>query len=157
MKGWSQTMQKSNIQKYQSSCIWICFYFMAIAVKIIVPIEVMHHGPVTIYVTLLVVHTLGMKGTFSPPPTSKETASCIHHVMHHGMCATHVSWFISGSLTRDGRENVPGIPGACTARDLTYLARDTLSGVAILLFMRSRVTSSLDCIDDEKLKRRIRP
>ena len=34
--------------------------------------------------------------------------------MHHGTCVTHVSWCMSGSLTRDGGENVPGIPGACT-------------------------------------------
>ena len=33
--------------------------------------------------------------------------------MHHGTCVTHVSWCMSGSLTRGDRENVPGIPGAC--------------------------------------------
>ena len=33
--------------------------------------------------------------------------------MHHGTCETHVPWCISGSLTRDDGENVPGIPGAC--------------------------------------------
>ena len=33
--------------------------------------------------------------------------------MHHGTCVTHVPWCMSGSLTRGGRENVPGIPGAC--------------------------------------------
>ena len=30
---------------------------------------------------------------------------------------------LSGSLTSGGGENVPGIPGACTARNFTYLAR----------------------------------
>ena len=30
--------------------------------------------PLTRYVTLWVTHALGMSGTFSPPPTSKETA-----------------------------------------------------------------------------------
>ena len=34
--------------------------------------------------------------------------------MHHGTCVTHVPWFMSGSLTSGGGENVPGIPGACT-------------------------------------------
>ena len=34
-------------------------------------------------------------------------------VMHHGTCVTHVPWCMSGSLTRCGRENVPGILGAC--------------------------------------------
>ena len=33
--------------------------------------------------------------------------------MHHGTCATHVPWCMSGSLSCGGGENVPGIPGAC--------------------------------------------
>ena len=33
--------------------------------------------------------------------------------MHHGTCATHVPWCMSGSLTCGGGENVPCIPGAC--------------------------------------------
>ena len=33
--------------------------------------------------------------------------------MHCGTCAMHVPWCMSGSLTRGGGENVPGIPGAC--------------------------------------------
>ena len=41
--------------------------------------------------------------------------------MHHATCVTHVPWCMSGSLTRDGREIVPGIPGACTTRNTTYL------------------------------------
>ena len=32
-------------------------------------------------------------------------------------------WCMSESLTRGGGENVPGIPGACATRNLTYLAR----------------------------------
>ena len=39
--------------------------------------------------------------------------------MHHGTCVRHVPWCMSGSLTRGGGENVPGIPGACTTRNLT--------------------------------------
>ena len=39
--------------------------------------------------------------------------------MRHGRCVTHVPCCISGSLTRDDAENVPGIPGACTTRDFT--------------------------------------
>ena len=42
---------------------------------------------------------------------------------HHGTCVTHVPWFMSGSLTHGGGENVPGIPGACATRNFTYLAR----------------------------------
>ena len=30
--------------------------------------------------------------------------------LHHGTCVTHVPWCMSGSLTRGGGENVPGIP-----------------------------------------------
>ena len=44
--------------------------------------------------------------------------------MHHGTCVTHVAWCMSGSLTRSGGENVPGIPGACTTRNFAYLVRD---------------------------------
>ena len=43
--------------------------------------------------------------------------------IHHGTCITHVPWCMPGSLTRGGRENVPGIPGACATRNFTYLAR----------------------------------
>ena len=38
------------------------------------------------------------------------------------MCVTHVTWCMSGSLSRDDGENVPGIPGACATRNFTYLA-----------------------------------
>ena len=38
--------------------------------------------------------------------------------IHHGTCVTHVPWCMSGSLTRGGGENVPGIPVI-----FTYLAR----------------------------------
>ena len=44
--------------------------------------------------------------------------------MHHGTCVTHVPWCMSGSLNPGGRENVPGIPGACTTRNFMYLVRD---------------------------------
>ena len=44
--------------------------------------------------------------------------------MLNGTCVTHVPWCMSGLLTRGGEENVPGIPGPCTTRNFTYLARD---------------------------------
>ena len=77
-----------------------------------------------------------MSGTFSPPRTSKETyrqrsrrASLwvSDPDMHHG---THVPWCMSGSLTHSGGENVPGIPGACAARNFTYLARGPWDGIS---------------------------
>ena len=43
--------------------------------------------------------------------------------MHHGTCVTHVSWCMSGSLTRGVGENVPCIPCACATRNFTYLVR----------------------------------
>ena len=48
--------------------------------------------------------------------------------MHQGTCVTHVPWCMSGSLTRDDGENVPGILGACTTCDITYLARGRCQG-----------------------------
>ena len=55
---------------------------------------------------------------FPPPPTSKETTSWRYrHASLHVRDVRdvrHVSWWMSGSFTRGGGENVPGIPGACT-------------------------------------------
>ena len=43
--------------------------------------------------------------------------------MHHGTFVTHMPWCMSGSLTRGGGKNVPGIPDACTAHNFAYLVR----------------------------------
>ena len=43
--------------------------------------------------------------------------------MHQGMCITLVPWCMSGSPTRDSRENVPGIHGTCATRNFAYLVR----------------------------------
>ena len=51
--------------------------------------------------------------------------------IHHGTCVTHVPWCMSGSLTRGGGENVPGIPGACATQNFTYLARGPCSRVRV--------------------------
>ena len=40
--------------------------------------------------------------------------------MQHGTCVTRVPWCMSGSLTRGGGENVPGIRSACATLNLTY-------------------------------------
>ena len=81
------------------------------------------HGTLTRYVKLRVAHALGMPGTFSPPPTSKETASsqsrhASRHV-RHAPVVMHIG--IANPLWRG--QNVPGIPGACATRNFTYLAR----------------------------------
>ena len=63
-------------------------------------------------------HVPGMLGTFSPPAPSKETAS-----QRSRDASCHMPWCMSGSLTHCGGENVPGIPGACTTSNFTYLTR----------------------------------
>ena len=63
------------------------------------------HGPLARYVKLRVVHPLGLSGTFSLSPTSKETT--IYRSRH---ASQHV-------------RDVPGIPGACGTHNFTYLAR----------------------------------
>ena len=60
-----------------------------------------------------------------PSPTSKKTTS--DPGMHHGTCVTHVPWFMAGSLTRGGGENVTGIPGAYATHNFTYLVRGPCS------------------------------
>ena len=47
--------------------------------------------------------------------------------MHQGTCVTHVPWCMSGSQTRGGGENDPGIPGVCATRNFVYLVRDLYS------------------------------
>ena len=42
--------------------------------------------------------------------------------MHHGTHVTHVPRCMSGSLTRGGGGNVPGIPGVCATLNFTYLS-----------------------------------
>ena len=75
-----------------------------------------------LYVKLQVARAPGMTRTFSPPlPVSVPD-------MYHGTCVTHVPWCMPGSLTSGflwswWRENVPGIPGVCITRRLTYLVR----------------------------------
>ena len=82
----------------------------------------LRHEPLTRYVKLRVVHAPGMSGTFSPPPRVSDSD------MHHGTWVTHVPWCMPGSPTSGfllsrWRENVPGISGACTTHNFTYLVR----------------------------------
>ena len=44
--------------------------------------------------------------------------------MNHDTCVTYVLWLMSGSLTRFGGWNIPGIPGACATRNCKYVVRD---------------------------------
>ena len=65
------------------------------------------------YVKLRVGHAPVKPGTFSRHRLQRKLVS--------------VPWFRSGSLTRDGMENVPGIRGACATRKCTYLAHSVNS------------------------------
>ena len=80
------------------------------------------HGPLTRYVKLWVAHASGMPGTFSRHRCQWKPLVNNPDV-HHGTCVTHVPGCMLGSLTHGGRENVPGIPGACTTRISTNLVR----------------------------------
>ena len=77
------------------------------------PVYIITHGPLARYVKLQVVRAPGMPGTFSPAADFQRKPLVSDPGMHHGTCVTHVPWCMSGSLTRSGGENVPGIPGAC--------------------------------------------
>ena len=72
--------------------------------------------------------------------------------MHHGTCATHVmhmTWCMSGSLTRCGGEHVPG---ASATRNFRYLARDPYHRRHFESISRhiatSDVSTILDCTFD---------
>ena len=55
----------------------------------------------------------GNAGNVSPRRQFQRKPLVSDSGMHHGTCVTHVPWCMSGSLTCDDGENVPGIPGAC--------------------------------------------
>ena len=72
----------------------------------------------------------GNAGNVSPPPQVSDPD------MHHGMCVTHVPWYMPGSLTSGSLwsvagKNIPGISGACATRNCTYLVRGPLRCVLI--------------------------
>ena len=89
------------------------------------PVPTSSYEPLTRYVKLQVAHPPGMPGTFSPPRLQRKPLVS-DPGMHHGTCVTHVSWCMSGSLTRGGGKNVPGIPDICAIHNFTYLARGPL-------------------------------
>ena len=60
----------------------------------------------------------GMPGTFSPPPTTNETAS---QQSWHARAVMHV-----GITDSRWRGNVPGIPGPCATHHFTYPTRGPL-------------------------------
>ena len=88
-----------------------------------------HHGPLTLgYVKLRVVHAPGMpRHRLQRKPPVSDLG------MHHGTCVTHVPWCMSGSLTRDGGENVPSIPGTWMRNPQFYVSGKRPIETAMLL------------------------
>ena len=87
-------------------------------------------GPLTRYAKLRFAHAPGMPGTFSPPLTSKETASlrsrhASRHV-RHARAVMHV-----GITNPWWRGNVHGIPVACATHNFAYLVRGPWSSKCI--------------------------
>ena len=86
------------------------------------------------YGKLRVAHTLEMAGLFYPPPRFSDPD------MHQGTCVMHVPWCMpgllnSGFLRNRWRENVLGIPGACTTRNFMYLVRGLWIAVMEISFL----------------------
>ena len=62
--------------------------------------------------------------------------------MHHGACVTHVPWCMSGSLTRSGGEDVPGIPGAwwpCYKEVRLHVSKMSLLRILFLVISAERL------------------
>ena len=80
------------------------------------------HGPLTRYVKLGLWMRRECRECFPRHRLQREPL-VNDPGMNHDTCVTYVPWCMSGSLTRGGGENVPGIPGACTTRNFAYLVR----------------------------------
>ena len=113
----------SNMQKYTMiQRIWFNEIYFIIVHKSHVVIKGCSnpvwssHGPLTRCTKLQVAHAPGMLGTFSPPWWVSNPN------MHHGMCMTHMPWYMPGSLTSVFLwSRWQGIPGACASRNFLYL------------------------------------
>ena len=69
--------------------------------------------------------------------------------MHHGTCVKHVPWWMSGSPTGGGRENVPGIPGACATRNFMYLVRGPWNIHSPIVCLLSYLGLNLSLLDSK--------
>ena len=71
---------------------------------------------------LWVAHAPGMPGKISfPHHWLKRKPLVSDPSIHHGTCAMHVPWCMSGSVTWGDGVNVAGVPSACAPRNFTYL------------------------------------
>ena len=127
----------SVVQIRQHCCLGLIFFYVTLILTNSLLISLCKtgmclHRPLTRYVKLWVAHTPGMPGTLCfPRHRLKRQPLVSDRGMHHGTCITHVPWCMSRSLTHGGGENVPGIPGACTTRNFTYLARGPFPRVSL--------------------------
>ena len=109
---WNQTTNaKQTIGIFLQISLGYHWIFLLQPLSSICVTGMLFNGPLTRYVKLRVPHAPGRKALVCDPG------------IHHGTCATHLPWCMSGSLTRCGGENVLGISSACTTRNFTYLAR----------------------------------
>ena len=104
------------------------WFYITNWISTFVEISLCFYGPLTRYVKLPIAHAPGMPGTL-PRHWLQRKPQVSDSGMHHGTCLTHVSWCMSGLLTRGGGETVPGIPGACATLNFGYLARGPYCGV----------------------------
>ena len=102
--------------------IWLTHIHVALS------LSELTYGSLARYVKMLVAHAPGMPGTFSTPPTSKETSNwrsrhASRHV-RHARAVMHVGitnqWWRGSVL---GIPGIPGIPGVCTTCNFAYLVR----------------------------------
>ena len=101
-----------------------------------------HNGPLTIYVKWRVPHVPGMSGTISRHRLQRKPL-VNDPGMHHGTCVTHVSWCMSGSLTRGGGEN-----GRLFADDM-FQCRFVLENFHISIQNHRILTQSVQLTDNK--------
>ena len=82
-----------------------------------------HKGLLTRYANFRAVHASGMPEHFPHQWLQRTPLAISDPGRHHDTWPTHVPWCMLESLTRSGRENVPGIPRTCAVQNLTYLTR----------------------------------
>ena len=109
---------KIGILRRLQKIVYIIFQMLSTAIILKVKMKVKRNGPITRYVKLQFAHALGMPGMFFPPSTSRKPL-----VSDHGTCVTHVPGCMTGSLSRGGGENFPGILSVCATRNFRYLVR----------------------------------
>ena len=99
------------------------------------------------YVKLRVAHAPRMPGMFSlPPRVSDPDTACITAPVSRTCSDAYRDRYLAVPFEVVGRENVPGIPGACTMQNFTYPVRDPLPSnkwMDVILELVSRIPSNV--------------